>query len=101
MGRIALVATLDVVLSRVANAIQGPGFFRPSGRVQISLCSLSARPSFADRGKRPRVRRKKPARERRAGEEEETALANAPTKPTPSPKTPSPHKTRRETYHDT
>ena len=82
LGRLwARTASICADLTMKASRL---GFFRTRGRVQINLCSLSVRPSFADKDKRPRVRLKKPARERRVGIKEETALANAPTKPTPS-----------------
>ena len=58
------------------------------------------RPSFADKDKRPRVRRKKPARERRAGEQEETAPANCALKANSVPRDAiAAQGATRETYH--
>ena len=75
-------------------------FARSERRLKgLSAACLRSQASRARVG--PTDEAKKPARERRVGIKEETALANAPFVATRPHKTPSPHKTRRETYHDT
>ena len=71
-------------LCRLDNeSFAGSGSSAHADRVQFSLCSLSARPSFADKGKRPRVKRIPQNRGARRGSGRAalaTPLRNAPTK---------------------
>jgi hypothetical protein len=96
LGRLwARTASICADLTMKASRL---GFFRTRGRVQTRLFSLSARPSFADKDKRPRVRRKKPARERRGARKDLRKRLRLQTRPQSQPRphqAPSPRRGNR------
>ena len=76
-----------------------PGFCRSKRCLKgLSAGCLRSKASRARVG--PTDEAKRPAHERRVGIKEETALANAPTKPTPSPQDAIAAQGHRETYHE-